>query len=236
MFYKETTDVIIEADDVHNGSGVAKVEYLKSETVFETVDDISGQWTVMDRTQDGEYKFSILPNEKVYIYVRVTDNAGNVTVINAEGIVVYTDAKQSTERIDFWKSSEKDVAFSVKLNGNTIDAIYIDQTELSKEYYSISEDGATVTIDASYLQKMEVGTYEIRVTYKPMGETYEDGAGNEVPNATTVELTIAKKDVIPQTGDNSIFYAGLMIFALVDIVVVMVLRRKRNTIVSRNFE
>ena len=189
LFFKETTDVTVTASDA--GSGVAKVEYMLSESRFDTETAIVGKWTTLTEN-GGVYQFSIQPNNKCYVYVRVTDRNDNIKVLNSDGIVVYTDAEQDTESITFTKLSEENVSFQVKLNGNTVKAIYLGETEIGADNYTIS--GNTVTLKAAYLQTLAAQDtpYTLRVTYNPMGESYAADDENDAPAETTVKLTVKK--------------------------------------------
>ena len=98
LFFKKTQTVTVTASD--NGSGLEKIEYLLSETAFEDKDAIVGDWTELTLTE-GTASFNIEPNRKAYVYLRVTDAGGNITVINSDGVVVYTDAEAITEAVSF---------------------------------------------------------------------------------------------------------------------------------------
>ena len=99
---------------------------------------------------------------------------GNITVINSEGVVVYTDAEAITEAVSFTKLDSADASFRVSLNGNTVAALYNGDTILGSADYTVSEDG-TVTLKNSYLSGLAAGEYAIRVAYNPLGEEYRWG-------------------------------------------------------------
>lgn len=192
MFFKNTIDIFVTAEPAEAGQPVKSVEYLVSENGFESIEAITGTWTLLEKDNEGNYCFSIQANKKAFIYVRVTDENGNLTVINSEGIVVYTDALQDSESISFTKLSKEDVEFSVILNGNSIDKLYIGENEIAADNYLISEDGATVSLKAAYLQTLATGDYKLHVSYKPMGEAFVENEGNEAPALTSVNLNICK--------------------------------------------
>lgn len=192
MFFKNTIDVFVTAEPAEAGNAVKSVEYLVSENGFESIEAITGTWTLLEKDKEENYCFQIQANKKAFIYVRVTDENGNITVINSEGIVVYTDALQDSESISFTKLSKESVQFSVILNGNSIDKLYIGENEIAADNYVISEDGATVSLKAAYLQTLPVGNYKLHVSYKPMGEAFVEKEGNEAPAFTSVDLSISK--------------------------------------------
>ena len=197
LFFKKTQTVTVTASD--NGSGLEKVEYLLSETAFEDKDAIVGDWTELTLTE-GTADFNIEPDRKAYVYLRVTDASGNVSVINSDGVVVYTDAEAITEAISFTKLDGADVSFWVSLNGNTVKALYNGDALLDSADYMVSEDG-TITLKNSYLSALAAGEYTVRAVYNPLGEEYRSG---DEPAMTSVKLTVSKKtpsiDHVPSDG------------------------------------
>ena len=197
LFFKKTQTVTVTASD--NGSGLEKVEYLLSETAFEDKDAIVGDWTELTLTE-GTAAFNIEPDRKAYVYLRVTDASGNVSVINSDGVVVYTDAEAITEAISFTKLDSEDVSFNVNFNGNTVKALYNGDALLDSADYMISDDG-TITLKNSYLSALAAGEYTVRAVYNPLGEEYRSG---DEPAVTTVKLTVSKKtpfiDHVPSDG------------------------------------
>ena len=186
LFFKKTQTVTVTASD--NGSGLEKVEYLLSETAFEDKDAIVGDWTELTLTE-GTASFNIEPDRKAYVYLRVTDAGGNVSVINSDGVVVYTDAEAITEAVSFTKLDGADVSFRVSLNGNTVAALYNGDTLLDSADYTVSADG-TVTLKNSYLSALAAGEYTVRAAYNPLGEEYRSG---DEPAVTTIKLTVSRK-------------------------------------------
>ncbi len=82
LFCKDKFDVTITAED--NETGIKSVEYYKSSTSI-SEDDIKDvtEWT------SGK-SFSVENEGKYIVYVKITDNAGNVAYISSDGIVVDT--------------------------------------------------------------------------------------------------------------------------------------------------
>lgn len=197
LFFKKTQTVTVTASD--NGSGLSKAEYLLSETAFADISAITGDWTELTLA-DGSASFDIEPDRKAFVYLRVTDAGGNITVINSDGVVVYTDAEAITEAISFTKLDGADVSFRVSLNGNTVAALYNGDALLDSADYMISDDG-TITLKNSYLSALAAGEYTVRAAYNPLGEEYRSG---DEPAVTTVKLTVSKKtpfiDHVPSDG------------------------------------
>ena len=88
MFFKDTQSVTIIADDdssTHAGytdDKAVKIEYLLSDKGLSKTDLAGKKFT--------EYNgaFSINPDNKYVVYVKLTDHAGNVTYISSNGIVL----------------------------------------------------------------------------------------------------------------------------------------------------
>ncbi len=186
LFFKKTQTVTVTASD--NGSGLSKAEYLLSETAFADISAITGDWTELTLA-DGSASFDIEPDRKAFVYLRVTDASDNITVINSDGVVVYTDAEAITEAVSFTKLDGADVSFRVSLNGNTVAALYNGDALLDSADYTVSADG-TVTLKNSYLSALAAGEYTVRAAYNPLGEEYRLG---DEPAVTSVKLTVSKK-------------------------------------------
>lgn len=87
LFFKESTEVSFAADD--ETSGVASVEYIRSETLL-TEDQLkaSTAWTAYS----GPIAETVADAKAFVYYGKVTDNAGNVTVFGADGVIFDTAA------------------------------------------------------------------------------------------------------------------------------------------------
>ena len=154
-----------------------------------TSDAITGDWTELTLA-DGSASFDIEPDRKAFVYLRVTDASGNITVINSDGVVVYTDAEAITEAVSFTKLDGADVSFRVSLNGNTVRALYNGDALLDSADYTVSADG-TVTLKNSYLSALAAGEYTVRAAYNPLGEEYRSG---DEPAVTSVKLTVEQEN------------------------------------------
>ena len=87
LFFNETKNFFIETSD--DLSGVASVEYLTANTTFDSKESAlaaTGWQTYNDAV-------ALNPEGDFVLYFKVTDNAGNVSVVNTDGIVLdATDA------------------------------------------------------------------------------------------------------------------------------------------------
>ena len=204
LFFKETVDVTVVADD--GGSGIDTAEYLVTEEPFTTeqaVKDDTSVWTALT-LKNGSATIAVTEQGKKYVYVRVSDAAGNIMVVSADGgMVVYTDATADTHSIDFTKTETQDVTAKVNLNGNTVKDIYNGTVLIDSTQYTVSADG-TIALKAAYLDTLTAGEYTLHIIYNPCGEQYAeypaDGENiNEEPQITSLKLTVTK-----QTGTATI--------------------------------
>lgn len=191
LFFKQTQTVEVKAHDF--GSGIRKVEYLLSETAFADKDAITGNWTELTLNDDRKAYFSIEPNQKAFVYVRVTDQSGNIAVVNTDGVVVYTDAEAITGAQTFTKNTDFDVVYKLNLNGNFVAKVYNGTEEIGAgSDYALLANGMLM-LKNSYLRTLAAGEYTIRLTIKPMGENYADNSGNDAPADVVLKLTVEKK-------------------------------------------
>lgn len=199
LFFKETQTVSVTAADV--GAGLDKAEYLLSGTAFTKEADAGAAdgWTALTLDTDGRGSFTVAPNSKGFLYVKAIDREGNVTVVNADGMVVYTDAEQITERVSFAEASADDCVFHVKDNGSTVRSITMGSRALVRDTeYRIgaSANGQlAITLTNSFLTALTAGSYTLTVSYDPLGETYVSGGDNQAPASTTVVLTVGRSTV-----------------------------------------
>ena len=207
LFFKQTQTVEVKAHDF--GSGIRKVEYLLSETAFADKDAITGNWTELTLNDDRKAYFSIEPNQKAFVYVRVTDQSGNIAVVNTDGVVVYTDAESITGAQTFTKNTDFDVVYKLNLNGNFVAKVYNGTEEIGAgSDYALFASGMLM-LKNSYLRTLAAGEYTIRLTIKPMGENYADNSGNDAPADVVLKLTVEKKaPTLDHTPSDGKIYDG----------------------------
>lgn len=207
LFFKQTQTVEVKAHDF--GSGIKKVEYLLSETAFADKDAITGSWTELDLNDAFKAYFSIEPSQKTFVYVRVTDMSDNITVVNTDGMVVYTDAEAVTGAQTFTKTTDSDMVYKLNLNGNFVAKVYNGTEEIGAgSDYALLADGMLM-LKNSYLRTLAAGEYTIRLTIKPMGENYADNSGNDAPADVVMKLTVEKKaPTLDHTPSDGKIYDG----------------------------
>ena len=187
LFYKDNVDVTVTADGT--GSDVVKVEYLFSFSALDENNMPADGWTEVTES-NGKYKFSIQPQNKGAVYVRITDDGGNVAVINSDGIVVYADSEAVTESVSTVYKAGTDKNVYVNLNGNDIKSIANGTTTIRPGYdYSVDTAGI-ITLKADYLNTLDAGEYTFTVSYNTMGEETD-----KVTITTTFTVTVEKASI-----------------------------------------
>lgn len=178
-FFSRTVNVnITGADDT---SGIGTIEYQKAARTADY--DKDGVWIKGS-------SLTVDPGEKFIIYARITDNAGHQTIINSDGIVVYTDVAAVSE-MNFIKSSRKNQDAGLTLNGNTVAEITKDGNRLEAGNYSVIND--RLVFNADYLNSLEAGKHRLMVTYNPLGETFTTGESKgDIPQTTAIMLNVKK--------------------------------------------
>lgn len=178
-FFSRTVNVNITGTD--DTSGIDTIEYQK---VASTADyDKDGVWIKGS-------SLTVDPGEKFIIYARITDNAGHQTIINSDGIVVYTDVAAVSE-MNFIKSSRKNQDAGLTLNGNTVAEITKDGNRLEAGNYTVIND--RLVFNADYLDSLEAGKHRLMVTYNPLGETFTTGESKgDTPQTTAIMLNVKK--------------------------------------------
>lgn len=164
-------------------SGIASIEYQKVKA--DESYDVNGTW-------DAANKLSLTESGKYVIYARITDNAGNQTIINSDGVVVFKDSVVVDSSIDYTRTTKTSVDTEVMLNGNTVASVKNGETTLTVgKDYKVSAD--KITFSGEYLDTLAVGTYTLTVAYHPQGETQYKGG--DKPAESQIALKVKQKTV-----------------------------------------
>ena len=180
-FCKDYTTVDITYSD--EGSGVADKQYYISDVEITNTENI--QWSEYTDT------LNINATGKYYIYVRVTDNYGNVVIQNSEGIVVYAESVIAPTSFSCEYGEENALNVNITTNGNTFAKLTDGSgNEIATENYSIN--GSTLTIKGEYLSDLDVGEYTYKICMNPQGveNTEVPLTYSFVVNVTAKELTV----------------------------------------------
>ena len=202
LFFKQTQDVTITATDV--GSGIGKILYHVSDRQL-TVSDLEN---VAWNTYDGA--FHIDADGQYVIYAKVTDKAGNMTLISTDGMVIDTAAPQVS---------------GIKDGGVYYGAVTF--TVSDDSIAQITVNGKSVSGEKITLQPAK-GAQEIVII---------DKAGNRVVMTVTVNEVAPtqpqpeKPGDDPTTGDDNIVWicSVLMILAMAACCWLLISNRKKET-------
>ena len=186
LFFKETKRVSIVASDTM--SGIARIEYIISDTEITEFDSVA--WNLYSDS------FNIQPNSKNVIYAKVTDDSGRYTIVNTDGIVLYTDSVALTDSIVTTFKAGVDKSSTIKLNGNLIKEVKNGSNVLDSADYEVSLNGdeLTLTLKSTYLDTLNAGSYIFTVSYNPLGEIYDYGMDGDEPTDTHLNVIVQKAE------------------------------------------
>ncbi len=224
IFYKG--DAVVEVAARDSLSGVVKMEYLYAQS-YEEYTELMGNeanWTVLAELEEGEafVKETIdIVSDKVAVFVRVYDAAGNCMVYNSDGFVIYKDSVVETTSVEFIKATDDDVVIQAAMNNNEIASVVVDGEPIDDDCYEVVEDAARegyhqITLKKSYLAGLDAKAepYEVVISYKPHNVAFVPGVSEgEAPATSTVYLTVSKNpaNTITAVADMSKVYDGLAV-------------------------
>lgn len=181
-WFKDNVSVDITGAD--SASGIASVEYqaVSAEESY----DANGTWLPWN----AEEKLSLTESGRYVVYARVTDKAGNQTIVNSDGVVVFKDSVVVDSSIDYTRTTKASVDAKVKLNGNTVASVRNGETTLTEgKDYTVSED--RITFSGEYLDTLEAGTYKLTVAYHPQGVT--EYKGGDKPADSQIAVNVSRQ-------------------------------------------
>lgn len=174
-------NVAVDITGADSTSGTASIEYQKVRA--DESYDVNGTWV----TWDAANKLSLTESGKYVIYARITDNAGNQTVINSDGVVVFKDSVVVDSSIDYTRTTKTSVDAEVMLNGNTVASVKNGETTLTAgKEYTVSAD--KITFSGDYLDTLAVGSYTMTVAYNLQGVTEYKGGDKPADSQITVNV------------------------------------------------
>lgn len=181
-WFKDNVSVDITGAD--SASGIASVEYqaVSAEESY----DANGTWLPWN----AEEKLSLTEGGRYVVYARVTDNAGNQTIVNSDGAAVFKDSVVVDSSIDYTRTTKASVDAKVTLNGNTVASVRNGETTLTEgKDYTVSED--RITFSGEYLDTLEAGTYKLTVAYHPQGVT--EYKGGDKPADSQIAVNVSRQ-------------------------------------------
>lgn len=181
-WFKDNVSVDITGAD--SASGIASVEYqaVSAEESY----DANGTWLPWN----AEEKLSLTESGRYVVYARVTDKAGNQTIVNSDGIAVFKDSVVVDSSIDYTRTTKASVDAKVTLNGNTVASVRNGETTLTEgKDYTVSAD--KITFSGEYLDTLEAGTYKLTVVYHPQGVT--EYKGGDKPADSQIAVNVSRQ-------------------------------------------
>ncbi len=185
-WFKDNVSVDITGAD--SASGIASVEYqaVSAEESY----DANGTWLPWN----AEEKLSLTESGRYVVYARVTDNAGNQTIVNSDGAAVFKDSVVVDSSIDYTRTTKTSVDAKVTLNGNTVASVRNGETTLTEgKDYTVSAD--RITFSGEYLDTLEAGTYKLTVAYHPQGVTEYKGGDKPADSQIAVNVSCQTANV-----------------------------------------
>lgn len=177
-------NVSVDITGADSASGIASVEYqaVSAEESY----DANGTWLPWN----AEEKLSLTEGGRYVVYARVTDKAGNQTIVNSDGVVVFKDSVVVDSSIDYTRTTKASVDAKVKLNGNTVASVRNGETTLTEgKDYTVSAD--KITFSGEYLDTLEAGTYKLTVAYHPQGVT--EYKGGDKPADSQIAVNVSRQ-------------------------------------------
>lgn len=181
-WFKDNVSVDITGAD--SASGIASVEYqaVSAEESY----DANGTWLPWN----AEEKLSLTESGRYVVYARVTDKAGNQTIVNSDGVVVFKDSEAVDASVSYTRTTKVSVDAKVKLNGNTVASVRNGETTLTEgKDYTVSAD--KITFSGEYLDILEAGTYKLTVAYQLQGVT--EYKGGDKPADSQIAVNVSRQ-------------------------------------------
>ena len=197
-FFKNRKEIKISATD--NMSPDINIRYLLSDKNM-TIEELHS-----DDVKWMKYEGTIeLPaNSKQFIYAKAVDEVGNESIVNSDGIVVYTDARVEKNNYEYIKNVSEDLSVAIDFNGNTIKSVNYDSYELIKGKDYIVGDNGVITFLSEYMDTLSAQdkSYEFTIHYNPYGEDYILNDRNEEPDVSNLFIKVNSPKLISKGNIN----------------------------------
>lgn len=196
LFFKETKTFEITAQDLDTGSGIGQIYYYLADKEIADVESIT-EW----ETYTGPV--SVNPDKVFVIYAKVVDNAGNISYVNSDGIILDATSPVISGIENQGKYYGK-AEFTIEddyLKSITIDNVSM---EIQDKYVIVADNGEhtiVVTDKAGNEVTYVISVYEIyKVTYIVDGEEFAVEQVNYGEDATlpTIPKKVGFDDVEPK--------------------------------------
>lgn len=209
QFFKETVDVTVEIQD--ELSGIKSVEYIESNTAL-TLDDVKSAtgWTMMT---NNKVSVTAEDTKQFVYYVRITDNAGNVTYISTDGATFDTQVpviSGITNGATYY-TTQKFTVVDANLDTVTVNSVPVEEDVLAgntdKEYVVVATDKAgnstTVTVTMKTIDSISETIKELTENNVTGDEAETIQAVEDILAAVdTTNATQAEKDALADAQAN----------------------------------
>ena len=201
-FFREKAEITVTA--AGEVSGVARIEY-QSVNVPGGYQE-NGYWKKLDDSN----RLAIPANASQILYFKITDSAGNESILNSNGVVVYTDAT-ATGEVSFVKTTTADQDTGIRVAENTVASIKEGTEDVAAGAYQIKEVNGEkhLILTAAYLKSLTDGAHTLTAAYDANGHAWEDGAEGEKPADSTITVVVSRaQGVVTILGEQSKVYDG----------------------------
>ncbi len=206
LFCKNYVEIEITGADAE--TDVKSIEYYLSDTAINDEDIKS-----ITAWQTYSQKIRIDADRKVFVYAKITDNAGNAAYLSVDGgVVVFKDTEVTTDEYDYTLTTKDNVVTNIKLGNNKVKEIDLCEPGGNAGDvldYFINDDGYIVLKGESleaFTKNWYAGDYTVTITYNALGETYVDGTskGDKITD-TVITLTVERFKVEKPAADSTVF-------------------------------
>ncbi len=201
LFCKDYQTVTIEFDD--DNSGVKFAQYYISNKVLSREELDTVLWSTYEtaRTLDARATY--------IIYVKVTDNAGNVGVYNSEGIVIFADSTADVQ-IEYTRTDGENVTAEIDFGSNTVKEVkFGDSVLILGKDYTVEDDGICFTSEFLESLAAQSTAYIITVSYNAGGVAWGENSYGTEPAETVIAVNVKKaQGRVSDVSDISKIYDG----------------------------
>lgn len=183
------------------------------------------KWLYKEGHGYGSGKPLKISENKYIIYINKKDGSDNsdpMLLKITEPLYVFE--KPANNSNTYVKEEPSDITFKCDGELELLGKVYINGKELSKEYYTLKKGSTIITIKKEYLSTLNSGDYTLELKYS-------NGRVAKTSFEVAAKKVETKSEVVknPNTSDNFVIYATILILSLVGTLkVVHSFKRKCN--------